>query len=675
MALLFNKRVKGLQEVSPPILRFTQIIADSFVDYGGSITLSSAAVARNQSTNAIAPGVVSFQWYKNGSIMAGETSSNLNLTNQTITNNTYYCIATYTPTATSAPAINPRITSSTAIVKIRNYVIFTRQPSSETVVINDTATFGASAVVGGFKNMSGFDDSPGAPGYFGPLDYNSAISQGFNDEDIRYYLENVYSGSIGPEMIAKLDDINFGNSRNKNLQYQWFVDGVIQKTTLGPVSATAPGFNPSAHSSYLSLEISNPSSPLYLTGLSTVNYGIYLDLTDYPPGSKIKIEFNVTQNSQIVHRIRIPDLETVNNGINASFLTDGYIRETLPGTSTAWGTHYLLLEGGRLYGPITSDTYGSGFLAVASEINQGSNQRLIIYDGGGGPFDDMILNISAGFFKSYIVSGTQQRITLNGVTYTAKTPPRVKYFSTYTTSSSTTKNSSVVCKVIQINTSGIQAGLPQDSNISTWSVTNYACLNPDDSRKPGARINVVTNSGLKPSLESTWYGVWELGTNTDTCGIEFNIEIKDIVPRASFSETWEPFSVEFELNIGNGDRYRVYKVLDWNGRGTNANSNDRKTLDFNTNNVDGDTNVWYGNNGIELFRRTNDSSTKWTSSHSGFGLYWNPSWGTAKIYIRVGRAKRKRDGETINWFPEVLTTRRDNLLSYGRRFDEYKEPY
>jgi len=652
MSLVFNKRLPTSQEVSPPILSFTQQIADSFVDYGGSITLSSAAIARNPSTNAIAPGVVTYQWYKNGAIMVGETSSNLNLTNQTITNNTYYCIATYNRTSTSAPAINPRITSSTATIKIRNYVVFTKQPSSDTVVVNDTATFGASAVVGGFKSMVGFNDSAGNPsgaGYFGDADYNAAIAQGFNDEDIRYYLENEYLGVIGaPIMLNRLNDINFGNSRNKNLQYQWFVDGVLQKTTVGPVCATATGFN---------------------------GEGIYLDLSDYV--GKVLIQFNVTQNSQIVHRIRIPDLESVNGGVNARFLTDGYIRETLPGTSTPWSSHYLLLEGGRIYGPITSDTYPSGgFIAVASEINQGPNQRLIIYDGGGGPLDDMVLTIDKGFFKTYLDYGAVPRqITINGVTFNATTPPRQKYFSTYTVSSSTARNSSVVCKVVQINTSGNQAGLPQDSNISTWSVRNYACLNPDDGRKPGARINVVTNSGLKPSLESTWYGVWEIGTNTDTCGIDFNIEIRDIVPRASFSETWEPFSVEFELNIGSGDTYRVYKVLDWNGRGTNANSNDRKTLDFNTNNVDGNTNVWYGDNGIELFRRTNDSSTKWSSSHSGFGLYWNPSWGTAKIYIRVGRAKRKRDGATINWFPEVLTTRRDNLLSYGRRFDEYKEPY
>lgn len=215
------------------------------------------------------------------------------------------------------------------------------------------------------------------------------------------------------------------------------------KTTFGPVCSTAPGFN---------------------------GEGIYLDLTDYPTGSRVQIEFNVTQDSGTVHRILIPDLGSVNGGVNSRFLTDGYIRETLPGTSTPWGTRYLLLEGGRIYGPVTSDTYGSGFLAVASEINQGSDRRLIIYDGGGGQLDDMILNINKGLFKTYVNYGTVPRQrTINGVTFNTRTPPRVKYFSTYTATSSTAKNSSVVCRVVQVNTSGELAGLPQPSNTVTWT--------------------------------------------------------------------------------------------------------------------------------------------------------------------------------------------------------------
>ena len=232
---------------------------------------------------------------------------------------------------------------------------------------------------------------------------------------------------------------------------------------------------------------------------------------------------------------------------------------------------------------------------------------------------------------------------------------------------------SIFCKVSQ---GGVPGAVQAPSlNSSTVSLIVDAkplaqCLVWDDPIRPGGKqSNIVTASGDKPSLEEIWYGVWVIGTEKDTCRIQFSIEIKNIVPRSGFRDTWEPFSVEFELNIGSNDRYRVYKVLDWNGQGTNANSSDRKNLDFNTNNVDGNTNVWYGENNIELFRRTNDSKTKWKSDYSGDGLYWDPTWGKAQIYIRVGKAKRKRDGATINWFARVETTKTDNVLEYSRRYD------
>ena len=45
------------------------------------------------------------------------------------------------------------------------------------------------------------------------------------------------------------------------------------------------------------------------------------------------------------------------------------------------------------------------------------------------------------------------------------------------------------------------------------------------------------------------------------------------------------------------------------------------------------------------------------------------------MYIRVGRAFRKSDGNQINWFPQVDTTRTDNRLEYGRRFDQFEDVY
>lgn len=654
MALLFNKRVRGLQEVSPPRMSFSSLIANTAVDYGSTLTLNSTAIATNPSTNSSAPGTISYQWYRNDVLISGQTSAILTQTNQII-GATFYCVATYTPTATSAPAINPTITSATITTTIKNYVVFTKQPSNSAVILNKSATFGCSAVVGGFKSMSGFNDSAGSPaepGYFGNADYNAAIAQGFSDEDIRYYLENEYTGVIGADpassidMLRRLNDINFGNSRNRNLKYEWYVDGVLQKTTFGPVCSTAPGFN---------------------------GEGIYLDLTDYPTGSRVQIEFNVTQDSGTVHRILIPDLGSVNGGVNSRFLTDGYIRETLPGTSTPWGTRYLLLEGGRIYGPVTSDTYGSGFLAVASEINQGSDQRLIIYDGGGGQLDDMILNINKGLFKTYVNYGTVPRQrTINGVTFNARTPPRVKYFSTYTATSSTAKNSSVVCRVVQVNTSGELAGLPQPSNTVTWTTANAECVSWDDSRKPGAKVNVPTQSGIKPGPTSIWYGPWVFGTDTDTCYFSFDVEVRDIYPRAINSSTDSPFAALFQCRVRgqggqSGDVINAFKIIEWRGNSRSENENNKQSLSFNRGSFNGEQVINYRSDGGILFSKVNSNAP---------GNTWNPP-GSGRVCVDILflAAKRISTGVDIDSFLTVNSTKTDNVLEYGRRFDQYEEVY
>jgi hypothetical protein len=65
----------------------------------------------------------------------------------------------------------------------------------------------------GVKSMAGFDDaaSGSTPGQFGyEVDYPYAKSQGFSDADIRYFLENVYTGVIGPRMKEILMDTSWG---------------------------------------------------------------------------------------------------------------------------------------------------------------------------------------------------------------------------------------------------------------------------------------------------------------------------------------------------------------------------------------------------------------------------------------------------------------------------------
>ena len=65
----------------------------------------------------------------------------------------------------------------------------------------------------GVKSMAGFDDAASGftPGQFGyENDYPYAKSLGFSDSDIRYFLENVYAGIIGPKMQDVLKDQNWG---------------------------------------------------------------------------------------------------------------------------------------------------------------------------------------------------------------------------------------------------------------------------------------------------------------------------------------------------------------------------------------------------------------------------------------------------------------------------------
>jgi hypothetical protein len=65
----------------------------------------------------------------------------------------------------------------------------------------------------GVKSMAGFDDaaSGATPGQFGyEVDYPYAKSQGFSDADIRYFLENVYTGNIGTKMKEILMDTSWG---------------------------------------------------------------------------------------------------------------------------------------------------------------------------------------------------------------------------------------------------------------------------------------------------------------------------------------------------------------------------------------------------------------------------------------------------------------------------------
>ena len=650
MSILFNKRIQTDKDVSPPILSFSSIVQDTTIDYDGSGTLNSTAQAINPSTGTAATGTINYQWYRDGVPISGANNATLTLTNQRTAAN-YYCIASFTRSGTSAPAINSPITSRTARTTIRNNIVISRQPQSVNVITNKSATFSCSAYPNP-KSMVGFDPNLyGGPG-FGDADYNAAISQGFSNADIRYYLEQVWTRRIGPNMISRLNDSNFGTEQSRNLFYDWYVDGVLTRTTQGNPTSQVPGFN---------------------------GQGIYLDMSDYPLGSRVSVEFSVTQDSGNYHRIRIPDLATINGGVNARFLRDGYIEENLPNTSTPWGNHYLLLEGGRIYGPITSNSLGSGFLAVASEIGQGGDQTLLLNDSGPGPvsnIDDMIIRINKGFFKTYVnpADGDTLTATVNGVTFPINQPPRTKHFSTLTLTSSTAKSSSVYCKIRQENISGDLKPPPINSSTSTLTVSNPECIGWDDSRKPGAQIRVITPAGIKPNFVSVWEGPWVFGTDNDTCYMFFNIETKDVYPRAINASTDKPFSALFQCRIrgqggSSGDVINAYKILEWNGNSRFDNENNKQTLRFSSDDFNGQEVIGYGDNDRILFRRTN-------SNAPGNRIAWNPP-GSGKISLDILflDVKRKEDGRTIDSFLTVNTSNNDNILEYGRRFDQYEEVY
>ncbi len=305
MALILNKRIQTDKTVSPPILSFVSIVQDTTIDYDGSATLNSTAQAINPSTSTAAVGSINYQWYKNGNTISGANSATLTLTNQILAAN-YYCVASFVRSGSTSPAINSPITSRTATTTIRNNIVISSQPENKSVVSNKSAVFVCSAYPNP-KSMSGFNPVLYGDIGFGLLDYNAAISQGFSDSDIRYYLEQVFTGRIGPEVISKLNDSNFGTDKSRNLVYEWYVNGNIAATTRGNSTSQISGFN---------------------------GDGIYLDLTQFV--GRTLVEFNVTEDSQTYHRIYIPDLSTINDGVNAQFLRDGYIAETLPNSTTAF---------------------------------------------------------------------------------------------------------------------------------------------------------------------------------------------------------------------------------------------------------------------------------------------------------------------------------------------------
>jgi hypothetical protein len=166
----------------------------------------------------------------------------------------------------------------------------------------------------GVRSMIGFDYSQGNQDnegvFFGyEVDYPKAISEGFTDADIRYYLENDFPGLLGPKMKEVLSDPNWGRI-DRNSGWSEFMN----KYAISPVPrSNAPGSDFAGIEYTIEWEEDFPYDGEYRFRYLADNIAdIYLDnelvgRTKRFKGSPDKLKKFVTEG---VHKIRV-DLENV----------------------------------------------------------------------------------------------------------------------------------------------------------------------------------------------------------------------------------------------------------------------------------------------------------------------------------------------------------------------------
>jgi hypothetical protein len=166
----------------------------------------------------------------------------------------------------------------------------------------------------GLRSMIGFDYSQGNQDnegvFFGyEVDYPKAISEGFTDADIRYYLENDFPGLLGRKMKEVLSDPNWGRI-DRNGGWSEFMN----KYAISPVPrSNAPGSDFAGIEYTIEWEEDFPYDGEYRFRYLADNIAdIYLDnelvgRTKRFKGSPDKLKKFVTEG---VHKIRV-DLENV----------------------------------------------------------------------------------------------------------------------------------------------------------------------------------------------------------------------------------------------------------------------------------------------------------------------------------------------------------------------------
>jgi hypothetical protein len=178
-----------------------------------------------------------------------------------------------------------------------------------TRTVHNVAYYGS-----GVRSMIGFDYSQGNQDnegvFFGyEVDYPKAISEGFTDADIRYYLENDFPGLLGRKMKEVLSDPNWGRI-DRNGGWSEFMN----KYAISPVPrSNAPGSDFAGIEYTIEWEEDFPYDGEYRFRYLADNIAdIYLDnelvgRTKRFKGSPDKLKKFVTEG---VHKIRV-DLENV----------------------------------------------------------------------------------------------------------------------------------------------------------------------------------------------------------------------------------------------------------------------------------------------------------------------------------------------------------------------------
>lgn len=147
------------------------------------------------------------------------------------------------------------------------------------------------------QSMAGFDDAASGftPGQFGyERDYPYAKSLGYSDSDIRYFLENVYTGKLGPRMVEVLADPTWGRYERRSMvgfddAGSGFTPGQFGYEKDYPY-ARSLGFSDSDIRYYLENEYTGIIGPRMQDVLKDTNWGRY-DKPRLPEPTPTRIRF------------------------------------------------------------------------------------------------------------------------------------------------------------------------------------------------------------------------------------------------------------------------------------------------------------------------------------------------------------------------------------------------